>query len=90
MSKPEPNKAAPRRPSLNRAVLYRTTHADEQWNGASEHAAIITGVISEDAVNLIVFPNGGMPVPRLNVSREGTAKTPEGFPSACWAWPLVS
>jgi len=90
MSKPETSNRAPRRPSLCRDVLYRTSHGDEQWNGSSEHAAKITGVVSGDVVNLIVFPNGGMPVPRLNVSRQGTGKTPKGFPSCSWAWPVVS
>ena len=88
MSKSEPTRT--QRPSLCRAVIYRTGHADEQWNDASRHAAIITGVVSDDVVNLIVFPDGGMPVPRLNVSREGSENTPKGFTSCSWAWPVLS
>jgi len=90
MSKPEPNKSPFPRPSLCRAVLYRTSHPDEQWEGRSEHAAIITGVVSRDVVNLIVFPDGGMPLPRRNVYREGVTKTPAGFASSAWAWPPIA
>jgi hypothetical protein len=79
-----------RRPSVCRAVLYRTSHADEQWNGKSEHAAIITGVVSNDVVDLIVFPVGGMPLPRVNVVRAGAEDTPMGFARSSWAWPVIS
>ena len=87
MSKPEPNKPVLQRPSLCRAVLYRTSHGDEQWAGKSQHAAIITGVVSNDVVDLIVFPAGGVPVPRLNVPREGVEQLPMGFSKSAWAWP---
>lgn len=86
----EQSKARPMRPSLCRAVLYRSSHADEQWNGKSEHAAIITGVVSGDVVDLIVFPAGQMPMPILSVPREGTEATPMGFSKNAWAWPTLS
>jgi hypothetical protein len=73
-------------PSLRRLVLYRSTFDDEQWNGAGEHAALITGVVSSDVVNLLVFPNGGDPVVRLRVAREGSFSPTPGFPVRFWAW----
>lgn len=76
---------AARRASVSRAVLYRSS---DERNGKREHAAIITGVVSGDIVNLIVFPDGGVPVVCMNVQREGSFKPLKGFLSQdCWAWP---
>lgn len=75
---------ASQRPSVSRAVLYRSS---DERNGKREDAAIITGVVSSDIVSLIVFPDGGVPIVRMNVPREGSLKLLRGFPSqACWAW----
>lgn len=68
------------KPSLGRIVLVRTP---EPINGQDESAAIITQVVSGDAVNVMVMPGAGTPF------TVGTVY-PAGHPYAAthsWRWP---
>jgi hypothetical protein len=68
-------------------VIFHSTFPEEGWNGAKEHAAMITGVASGDVVDLTIFPAGEMPVPLRRVHRKGSFVPIDGFPYRCWAWP---
>ncbi len=74
-------------PSLGHTVILSTSYPEECWNGASEHPAVVTGVIDADTVNLLVLGNGVMPVPMLRVARAGSFTPVEGFCSRAWDWP---
>lgn len=78
---------APALASLGRVVIFQTGFPEEHWNGATEHAAMITGVVAADIVHLTVFPAGAAPAPRLNVRRAGSFAPIDGFPSHSWKWP---
>lgn len=75
------------KPSVPRMVLFRSTYPEEQWNGAAEHAAVITRVWSPTCVNLKVLCDGAPSVDFSSVELEGSFTPIEGFPSRCWAWP---
>jgi hypothetical protein len=81
------HEAPTQRPTICRVVVFRSSFDEEHWNGASEHPAMITGVVSDDVVNLMVFPDGAAPVTRMRVCREGSFEPTPGFPSHAWAWP---
>lgn len=76
-----------RKPAKPQLVLYRTSYPEEQWGGAAEHSAVITGVASDTVVTLTVFPEGEAPVTRNAVRLEGSFTPLDGFPSCSWAWP---
>lgn len=75
------------KPSICRMVLFRSTYSDEQWNGASEHPAVITRVWSSTCVNLKVLCDGAAPVDLSSVELEGSFAPIDGFPHHSWSWP---
>jgi hypothetical protein len=54
------------KPALALPVIVTTA---EKIDGTNEHAAIITRVISDDLVNVMVFPSNGMPYPIPSICR---------------------
>lgn len=67
------------KPSLGRIVLVKTP---EPINGQNESAAIVTQVAG-DAVNVMLMPGNGHPLPVADVYPEGHA-----FAAAyTWRWP---
>lgn len=87
MSKNSLPLSPPLKPAICRMVIFHSTFPEERWNGATQHAAVITGVKSDDVVNLLVHPNGAQSVVQLNIPREGSFKPVAGFPHRCWVWP---
>lgn len=77
-------KVSSQKPSLGRTVIVTTA---KQIGGQTEHAAIITGVVSDaGAVHLMLMPAGVEPYPVSNVLHEKIA--PKG--AMCWRWPSKS
>lgn len=70
---------AEQKPSVGRIVLV----SGKESNGVTEHPAIINRVWSDDKVNVMVFPDNGMPYPKTSVrqSTDGSAQ------AEAWRWP---
>lgn len=54
------------KPAISLPVVVVTS---EKIDGQNEHAAIITKVISDDCVNVTLFPSAGVPYPIPSVYR---------------------
>lgn len=67
------------RPYVTALVLL---HTAEAISGQHNHAAVVTQVIDDDAVNLMVLPGAGMPYP---VSAIRHADAAPG--AVAWKWP---
>jgi hypothetical protein len=72
---------AMQQPSVGRIVLFRSEHS----NGATEHPALINRVWSDTCVNLVVFPDCGVPMNKTSVVLN--EDTTEGNQTYAWRWP---
>lgn len=76
-----PAAAVPQRPALCRMVVVTTTGA---IRGRTEHAAMITAVISDTVVDVTMFPSGEPPYPVQGVA---FAQSPSAASGISWRWP---
>jgi hypothetical protein len=67
--------------SIGRVVLFRSEHS----NGIDEHPALVNRVWSTECVNLVVFPDCGVPVNKTSVMQNESLT--EGNQSYAWRWP---
>jgi len=71
---------APAKPALCRMVLVRTP---QKIGGQTEHAAVITRVLSDELVNVTLLPDGEAPYPVTEIYHVESPKAGQ----ITWRWP---
>lgn len=69
------------KPSIGRIVLFRQLSS----NGIIEHPAIINRVWSDTCVNLMVFPDCGVPTIKTSVVQDENIDLSKNM--LAWRWP---